>query len=317
MSGVTVRTKFMRQFMGMERYSRFVAWGIVGGYLLQIGAAIWIGHYLLSLSSSVLTVFLIALTAFFIGTRLRGLNNIVHECSHSTFSGHRGDNVRIGKFCSAVLTGCFKTYKADHLSHHANLGDYENDAEMAVIEKFRLEDPLTPRTILRHFINPLLGRHLRAYSGINFSGEDGWTFFGIKVALLVAITTFTVFFPMTSVLFVLLPMFYIFPTLNFWTDCLDHAGLVGEKDELRASRNILAPGPLRLLFFPRNDCFHLIHHLFPQVPARHLLKVHDKLCEDPMYKAEPLASRPVHRGLGESLLGGLVPGNKTAELQDR
>ena len=186
---------------------------------------------------------------------------------------------------------------------------------MAVIEKFRLEDPLTPRTILRHFVTPLLGRHLKSYSGINFSGEDGWAFFLFKFALLIAITVFTIFFPMVSVLFVLLPMFYILPTINFWTDCLDHAGLVGETDELRASRNILAPGFFRLLLFPRNDCYHLIHHLFPQIPARHLIAAHKDLCEDPDYKAEPLATQPVHRDLGDSIMARFQP-RKSASVAD-
>lgn len=297
MSGQLLRERFMVRFVGMSRYSRWAAWGMVGAYVALVMAGVAFGHYLLSLPVSWVTVLLMVLTAFFIGTRLRGINNIVHECSHSSFSENREDNVRIGKFCTALLTGCFKQYKDDHLSHHAHLGDYEHDHELGAIEKFRLHEPLTPRTILRHFVTPLLGRHLKMYSGVNMSADDGPVAFGFKIALLVAIAVFTFFFPLTSVFFVLIPLFYIFPTLNFWTDCLDHAGLVGEEDELDASRNILAPTPLRLLFFPRNDCFHLVHHLFPQVPARHLHEAHAQLCEDPSYRAQPLASEPTHRSL--------------------
>ncbi|MGR3660305.1 MAG: fatty acid desaturase family protein [Paracoccaceae bacterium] len=287
----------MRRFVGMTKYTRSGAWLIVSFYLALIFAGIYVGHYLLSLPLTVATVALMVLTAFFIGTRLRGLNNIVHECTHSSFSDHREDNVRIGKFCSSFLTGCFKTYKDGHLSHHAHLGDYENDKEMAAIEKFRLHEPLTVPTILRHIATPLLGRHLKMYSGISLSGGDGAFFFGLKIVILIAISLFSIFYPYTSIFFVLLPLFYIFPTLNFWTDCLDHAGIVGEEDELEASRNVLAPQPLRLLFFPRNDCFHLVHHLFPQVPARHLETAHEELSEDPVYRNQPLAVRPTHRSL--------------------
>jgi len=289
MSGQLIRQKFMRRFVGMTRYSRLTAWLIFSAYLAQIIGGILVGDYLLSLSLSASTVVLMVLTALFIGTRLRGLNNIVHECTHSSFSDHREDNVLFGRLCASILTGCFKQYKADHLSHHAHLGDYEHDREMGAIEKFGLHEPLTRTKILQLFVTPLLGRHLKMYSGVNLSGGDGAFFLGLKIVLLFAVSISALFFPATVALFVLLPWFYIFPTLNFWTDCLDHAGVVGVKDELEASRNVLAPWPMRLLFFPRNDCFHLIHHLFPQLPARHLKAAHAELSEDPSYRGQPLA----------------------------
>jgi len=87
------------------------------------------------------------------------------------------------------------------------------------------------------------------------------------------------------------PLFLVFPTLNYWADCLDHAGLTDNEDDLDASRNMLAPKMLRVLFFPRNDCFHLVHHLFPQVPARHLDKGHDLLAKDEVYSSRHNAVR--------------------------
>ncbi|WP_161471006.1 fatty acid desaturase family protein [Tropicimonas marinistellae] len=294
----------MRRFVGLSRYSRLKAWGVVGWYVALIVAGIALGHHLLSLPTSWLTVLAMVSLAFFIGTRLRGLNNIVHECSHSTFSAHKADNVVLGKLCSAILTGCFRQYKDDHLSHHAHLGDYEHDHEFAAIEKFRLHEPLTPMKTLKLALAPLLGQHLRMYSGINMSGDDGKFFFALKIGLLLAIMAFSIVAPLTSLFFVVIPLFYVFPTLNFWTDCLDHAGLVGSDDELTASRNILAPTPIRLLFFPRYDCYHLVHHLFPQVPASHLKSVHDELCEEPAYRNQPTAARPAHFALPELFSGG-------------
>ncbi len=190
-----------------------------------------------------------------------------------------------------MLMKTFRKYRDDHLSHHANNGDYENDAEFAVIQKFGLHDALTWRTIFRHMATPLMGRHLRAYTGISLSGDDGRFFVFFKLALLAIIVAFTVFVPLTSFAFVIIPLFYIYPTLNFWTDCLDHAGLVGAADELESSRNVLAPAVVRLLFFPLNDFYHLVHHLFPQIPARHLDVAHAELCKDPSYRGQPSAVR--------------------------
>jgi len=304
MSGQLLRQKFMRRFVGFSRYSRWTAWLFFSLYVAQVVGGILVGHYLLSLSLSAGTALLMVVTAVFIGTRLRGLNNIVHECTHSSFSEHRQDNVLFGKLCASLLTGCFKQYKADHLSHHAHLGDYKLDREMSVIEKFGLHEPLTKTKILQHFVTPLLGRHLKMYSGVNLSGGDGAFFLGLKIVLLIAISVSAFFFPATVVLFVLLPLYYIFPTLNFWTDCLDHAGIVGVKDELEASRNVLAPWLVRLVFFPRNDSYHLIHHLFPNLPAQHFKTAHVELCQDHSYRNQPLA---VGRAMGA--VPDLVPGS--------
>ena len=295
MSGQSLRRKYILRFFGMKRYPRSIAWTIVCAYFALIVASIWFGNYLLSLPASVWSVLMMTATAIFIGTRLRGINNIVHECCHSSFSDNRQDNVLIGRVCASMLMKTFRKYRDDHLSHHANNGDYENDEEFAVIQKFGLHDALTWRTIIRHISTPLMGRHLRAYTGISLSGDDGRFFVVLKLVLLALIVAFTVFAPLTSFAFVIIPLFYIYPTLNFWTDCLDHAGLVGADDELESSRNVLAPALIRLLFFPRNDSYHLVHHLFPQIPARHLDVAHAELCKDPTYRSQPAA---VHARLG-------------------
>ncbi len=270
-------------------------------YLIQIALGVGVGHYLLSLPITWLVVAGIVAVMVFIGTRLRGINNIVHECSHSSFAEKREDNVTIGRFCSALLTGSFTEYKANHLSHHAHLGDYEHDKEFMAIERFRLHDPLTFGTVMRHAVTPLLGLHLPYYSGISLSRRDGALFATMKFAIVFFIVFFAVLQPWTTFLFVIMPLFYVFPALNYWTDCLDHAGLVGESDELAASRNVLAPGFVRLVFFPRNDCYHLVHHLFPNVPAPHLGEAHMLLTEDNAYRNEPHATQPLVTSMAKSL----------------
>lgn len=284
MSGQLLRRKYIGRFFGLTRYSSATAWTIFSAYLGLILASIWFGSYLMSKPVTTLSVVLMLTTSIFIGTRLRGINNIVHECCHSTFADNRQTNILIGRVCAALLMKTFRKYRNDHLSHHTNNGDYENDAEFAVIQKFGLHEPLNPRTVLRHIATPLMGRHLTAYVSINLSGGDGRSFVFFKILLLALILAFSVFDPLASFFFIIVPLFYIYPTLNFWTDCLDHAGLVGARDELQASRNVLAPTLVRLLFFPRNDSYHLVHHLFPQVPARHLHHVHGELSKDASYQ---------------------------------
>lgn len=299
MSGTQLRKRYIHQFSGMRRYARAAAWAVFGAYVLVIIASVLLGNYLLSLPVTWWTVGLMVVTSIFIGTRLRGINNIVHECCHSTFSENWNDNNLIGRLSTSLLMKTFRKYRDDHLSHHANNGNYESDAEFAVIEKFGLHDPLTWRTVLRHIAVPLMGRHLPIYSGISLSDDDGRIYVWLKLGLLALIGVITLFAPLTSLFFIVIPLFYLYPTLNFWTDCLDHAGLVGAGDELQASRNVLAPAPVRWIFFPRNDSYHLVHHLFPQVPARYLHRAHEELCKEDSYNDQPAAAQSVHESFAK------------------
>ncbi len=292
MSAAELRRKYMRPLAGMGKHSRPVAWTILSAYVVLILVAIFLGAVLLSLPVSVWTVAAMAFLALFIGTRLRGVNNIVHECSHSTFSAHRKDNVRLGRLCSSLLLGCYRDYCDDHLSHHVHLGDYEHDKDFGALQALRLHDPLTPRVVLRHILTPLIGRHLPYYLRVSLSGRDGIECQMLKLLLLVTVAAFTYVYPMAGLLFVVAPFALVLPTINYWTDCLDHAGLFGTGDDLDSARNVFVPGWVRLLFFPRNDCYHLVHHLFPHVPSQHLADSHEKLLVDEDYRTRPNAARP-------------------------
>jgi fatty acid desaturase len=292
MSAAELRRKYMKPLAGMDKHSRLGAWAIFSTYVLLILASVLLGAVLLTLPVSAWTVAAMAFLALFIGTRLRGLNNIVHECSHSTFSAHKSDNVIIGSLCASLTLGCFKDYRDEHLTHHLHTGDYERDHDLMAIQALRLEEPLTPRVVLRHFVTPLIGRHLPYYLRVSLSGRDGIEYQMLKLLILVTAAAFTYVQPMAGLLFVVAPFVLVYSTINYWTDCLDHAGLVGSSDDLESARNVLAPGLVRFLFFPRNDCYHLVHHLFPHVPARHLAESHVKLLSDEDYRTRPNAARP-------------------------
>lgn len=302
MSAKLLRAKYTRKFYGLDKYARSMAWFILASFIFQIIGAVWVGTLLLSLPFNGWVACGIAGVMLFIGTRLRGLNNIIHECSHATFSGHRADNARIGAICAAILFNSFGAYRDEHLSHHAHLGDYDHDLDLQGIEDLKLHEPLSARVVLRHALTPLVGRHLPYYLGLNMSGADGPGYQALKAAVLIGALGFTAMFPLTGLLFVILPFVLVYSALNYWADCLDHAGIVATGDDLTASRNILAPGPLRWMFFPRNDCYHLVHHLFPHIPARHLGRSHAVLTEEPLYAAQPNAVRGARQEAGTTIV---------------
>lgn len=291
MSAKTLRQRYTRAFAGMKKHPRLSSWLILGFYVLQIVVAIAVGHVVLQGAATIWSVLAVAALMLFIATRLRGLNNIIHECSHATFSENRADNTRIGRICASLLFNSFESYRHEHLSHHAHLGDYDQDLDLQGIEDLGLHDPLTPRVILRHLATPILLRHLPFYLSLNLTARDGFVFQAFQYSLVALVTFVTVVAPLTGILLMVVPFVLIFSALNYWADCMDHAGLVPTEDELDGSRNVLAPHSLRWLFFPRNDCFHLVHHLFPHIPARHLETSHEALLTDELYMSRANAVR--------------------------
>ncbi|QMU59384.1 MAG: hypothetical protein GKR98_15030 [Boseongicola sp.] len=283
MSAIELRHKFARNFVGMEKQGRLAAVAVVASFILQISLAVLTGQYLMENTSSAVAIAGVFLLIIFIGTRMRALNNIIHECSHATFTKKRSDNVLIGKFCASLLLKSFEDFRKEHLSHHAHLGDYEHDLDLKGLQDLRLEDPLTPRVIFRHIFTPLMGKHLPYYLGTNLSLRDGLPFLLFRVLLIVAFIWFTLLNPMAGLFLILVPFAFVFPAINYWVDCIDHAGLTQATDDLDASRNVAVPPLVRWLFFPRNDCYHLVHHLFPQIPATHLPNSHTTLTGEHCY----------------------------------
>lgn len=293
MSAQALRQKYNRAFAGMEKHSRVAAWSIVGLFGAQIIVSVILGHILLQGSTTVFSVIGVALLMIFVATRMRGLNNIVHECSHATFTVDRVENVRIGKTCASILFNSFTVYRDEHLSHHKHIGDYENDLDLQGIKNLALHDDLTLRVLLRHLFTPLVLRHLPYYLSLNLSRNDGVMFQVVQYAMVGAVSILTALAPATGLFMLIIPFVFIYSALMYWADCMDHAGLVPTDDDLNASRNILASGAVRWLFFPRNDCFHLVHHLFPHIPARHLETSHEALLNDELYVSRDNATKGI------------------------
>jgi len=283
MSGILVRKQFMKGFRRFEKHSRLRSSVILGSYVTQILVAGFAGYLLLA-SSALGAQIGVGLIALFIGTRFRGINNIVHECSHYAFSRDKSDNVVFGSLAAALVLASFEAYQKEHMTHHAYLGDYEKDLDFKNIQDFCFEKNLTLLTIARHAVTPLVGLHLPRYLGFDLSIRDGFGYALMKMALILGTLTFAYFNLTAALALVIVPFAWIYPAINYWTDCIDHGRILKSGDELEASRNLVVPWPLRVILFPRNDCFHLIHHLFPGIPVQNFDKCHELLLEHPAYR---------------------------------
>ena len=171
------------------------------------------------------------------------------------------------------------------MTHHAHWGLTARTTSFNKIQEYQLERALTTGMIVRHIVTPIVGLHLPKYLGVDLSIRDGFSYGLLKVVLIAGAIAFTMIDPIASLIMLLVPFFWVYPAISYWTDCIDHGGILDADDEIEASRNLIVPRPLRLFLFPRNDCYHLIHHLFPTVPVHHFDACHKKLLADASYRA--------------------------------
>lgn len=256
-----------------------------------------------------------AAAVFFIGTRYRAFNNIIHECTHYAFTRDRNWNTRYGKLLAIPLFTSYHLYRDKHYSHHQHLGDEDKDLDFAGIKRFHFSDMITRLVVIRHVLTTITLRHVPVYiSRVFYVREDGIFYNAARAAYLVGIVATPFVFGWLSaptlflVGYVLLPYATTFQIINYWQDALDHAGVIVNDDELYQSRNSVVENRLiRATLFPRNDCYHLVHHLFPQVAVADLPALHRLLLRDEAYAA--LEHNMAHRTLAflSSSEGLLMP----------
>ena len=205
-------------------------------------------------------------SALLIATRLRALSLILHDSTHFIASRSRRQNLVIGRVASMFFHVSFDTYRSRHLSHHSNVGGEERDFDYSyafqrAVGDFRFRIGSTYNDILFSFVRYAAPR-------FNFRGEGskwlalrisvhlGWIYAAFSIA---GITSFIVLYFGTSFLF--------FPLLQLLGDYLEHGGIAELKEGLRSRNHSGICGPIRALLFSNNDQYHLIHHLFPSLPA--------------------------------------------------
>jgi len=243
-----------------------------------------------------------------IGTRMRALGNVIHECSHYSFVRSRRWNRILGQVLCIADLSSFNTYQKEHLTHHRNTGDFERDLDLAARRDLHLERPvrnllldcltraLSPRTVRAVFKPSILGR------------DDPWFINAARAVWLVLVSAACITSPVPMMLYLVLPYLTTYQMLKAWSDCIDHAGLIEAPEEFDRSRNhIFSLRALNWLFLPRNDAYHLVHHLFPKLPTKYYESVHQSLLKYPAYASRehslrwqdvtPVASTPGERNV--------------------
>jgi len=259
------------QFKG-GKISRFKACGIA---IMHISAGIVAAtlSYFSFTYNLVLGVILYFPVIFFIGTRWRAVNNMSHECFHLYFTRERKWNERFG-----IVLGV----REEHASHHRYLGDFDADGDFRGFEKFGFSQPVTSGTVWKHLWFAISLRHLRDYIFVKvYVRRDPLWAKILRTAYFLFLVVFAIFYPLVFLAYFLVPFASAYQVIKYLTDYLDHGGLLDNADSLHKSRNCYINNSiLRSIAFPRHDCYHLVHHLFPAIPNKRMHEAHNWLIEN-------------------------------------
>ena len=189
-------------------------------------------------------------------------------------------NRQIGTFISILELSSFKKYQKSHLSHHRYLGNAKKDTDykthLKLISKFK------NTTISHHYsllflciiLNPL---HWIFYFLNSFSFfDDNKKVLFFKIIYLFFSLFLSIFISSHNYFyFVVVPFFTTYQLMKIASDFLDHHNsCLLEKYKTKTRNHIFKHKILNLIFFPRNDCYHLVHHLYPLVPTTELKRFH-------------------------------------------
>lgn len=258
--------------------------------IVPILLSVWVATVAEKLCA-VLPTFEIVLKAgavLFIGTRWRALGNIIHECCHGIFVENRKHNETIGHLLCGLEFTDFKVYCQQHQTHHAHLGDPEHDLDFKARLTYLADTTPNLRRIVVSVLTAitLVPLWLKQQRPVVWSEKNPLWTNALRLLLLAgSVTALT--HTQTSyyfLLYVFLPYATSYQWMRLFSDCADHIFLYGCKNEIDRSRNhIFHSTWLNALLFPRNDAYHLVHHLFPSLPTQHYPDVHNKFLRHPWY----------------------------------
>lgn len=241
-------------------------------------------HIPLVLNKYILLFYFIAI--IFIGTRMRALGNIIHECSHFSFVPNKKINIFYGNLLSILEFSSFEAYQKQHFMHHKYLGVENKDQDYN--KYMKLIKPFRNKTIFDNFfvlfclivLNPLNWIYY-IISNLHFFETNKIINF-TKITYILALF-FLCLVPNSNkfLLFLVIPYLTTYQIMKISSDFLDHHKVYFDSEKFFKTRNHMFKNKLlNLIFFPRNDSYHLVHHMYPSAPIKILGKIHNLLLQE-------------------------------------
>jgi fatty acid desaturase len=218
-----------------------------------VGAVVWLSHLLVPLAVLV------------IANRQRALGNILHDAGHRNLCRNRFRNDLAARILVApLLFASLTSYREAHFKHHLHW--------LASYARHLCSWPAWLGSAGGH----LIARQVRTASKFYILA---WWVTAVGTLLVLAGPHFTVAF----VLLWLLARATVFHLITTFREMCDHYGLRPE-GVFSFTRDMACHGLWRTLIHPRNNGYHLTHHLLPAVPYYHLPDAHQMLLQIPAFQ---------------------------------
>ena len=228
-----------------------------------VAAVVWLSGWLAPLAILVLA------------NRQRALGNILHDAGHRNLWRERWINDLVARVLVAPFVfASLSAYQADHFKHHLSLGDAGNDPDLLPIPaappRHWLTSYLRYVTALPAWWGSVAG-HLGAHA-VPLPAKlfiVGW--WAALLALMDALAgeVFTLAFAALW----LTARATLFHLITTFREMCDHFGL-RPAGIFAFTRDTACHGFWRWVIHPRNNGYHLTHHLLPAVPYYRLPEAH-------------------------------------------
>ncbi|MEM5386415.1 fatty acid desaturase [Paraburkholderia phymatum] len=219
-----------------------------------------------------------------IGNRQRALGNLLHDAAHRNLARSVSVNDTIARiFIAPALLNSLAVYREFHSRHHGWLGDPKLDPDYIAVQpepgrawwqpyrKVLLTPAAWRSSVFGHL-------HLPRISVSQKMGIVGWWAAVLgAVTLVLGFHSAALFFGMW-----MLARATVFHAITTFRELCDHFGRQ-PGGIFNYTRDVSAHSVLRWIIHPRNNGYHLTHHLMPSIPYHRLRNAHRKLSQLPAF----------------------------------
>ncbi|KAL9599859.1 MAG: hypothetical protein Q9219_003553 [cf. Caloplaca sp. 3 TL-2023] len=221
-----------------------------------------------------------------IASRLRALENLVHEASHNNLFSSTGLHHDLQFLYAFPTFRIVEDYRRSHLIHHKFLGDRRKDPDVVRLYGLGL-DKLPEHRFWYLGVLPATG--FLTYEYLVTTVLEFWQSPSARVSKMVYWTAVLLGVVLANALrgfvnYYLVPLLVILPVTRYWAEISEHLGL-DLRGVFGSSRSNIG-FVHRWYMNPHNDGYHAVHHLCSQVPFYLLPKAHVALMESSAEFAE-------------------------------
>jgi fatty acid desaturase len=235
------------------------------------------------------------IAAVIIATRQHALFVLMHEASHYHLLSNRFWNEVVSDlFCAFPIIQTTEGFRRDHITHHRFTNTSKDPYWVSSRGHHSWHFPKSPLRAIGVFLGDCVG----LFSAHLMKGFLPWTYpFRVMGKGLPAVSRaeHVRFFIYLAVLITLLVVtggwlqwlvLWVYPSSTLMAAMFRLRGLgehpldaESKQDELRETRDIVAPWPESALLAPLNAGYHLTHHIFPSIPFNNLPAMHKELAK--------------------------------------